>query len=193
MNLKCGNIYNMRMTNRHKEVLSTIGKLGLIAAAFVAPNVIQLLKPSSAEKKYRYKKIIDKMFDDKIIFLSGERIELTDKGLKLLKQIQIEDISLNEMKDEQNWDGIWHLVCYDIPEKFKKERDQLRHKLFESNFYLIQLSLWVYPFDCKEEIAVIAQNLGIAPFVAYLNTDHLPQQQKLLKHFHLQDNLKELD
>ena len=178
----------MRMTNKRKEVLSVIGKLTLLAAAFVAPNIIQLLKPKNSENRYRYKKIINKMFDDKIIFLSGERIELTEKGLELLKQIQIEDIALNDMQDEENWDGVWHLVCYDIPEKYKRERDQLRHKLVESNFKLIQLSLWVYPFDCKEGIAVIAQNLGIAPYVAYLNTDHLPQQQKLLRHFHLQSN-----
>ena len=175
----------MKITKRQKEVLSAIGKLSLIAAAFVAPNIIQLLKPNNSEKKYRYKKIIDKMFDDKIIFLSGEKIVLTEKGLELLKQVQVEDIVITDWREREEWDGIWHLVCYDIPESFKNKRDCFRRKLIESGFYQIQLSLWVYPYNCKEEIAVIAQNLGIAPFVACLNTDYLSQQKKLLNHFDL--------
>lgn len=176
----------MKITKRQKEVLSAIGKLSLIAAAFLAPNILQLLKPKGPDKKYRYRKIIDKMFDDKIIYLSGERIELTKSGLELLKQIQVEDIVINRWQDRpEKWDGVWHLVCYDIPEPFKNKRDCFRRKLIESHFYQIQLSLWVCPYDCKEEIAIVAQNLGIAPFVAYLNTDHLPEQAKLVKHFDL--------
>jgi len=46
--------------------------------------------------------------------------------------------------------------------------------------------MWVYPYECKEEIAIISQNLGIAPFVAYLNTDYLPQQERLIRHFNLE-------
>ncbi len=178
-----GIISKMRITKRQKEVLSVIGKLSLIAASLVAPNIIKLLKPENSEKKYRYKKIIDKMFNDKIIYLSGEKIVLTEKGLGLLKQIQVEDIVIADWREKEEWDGVWHLVCWDIPESFKNKRDCFRHKLVESGFYQIQLSLWVYPYNCKEEIAVIAQNLGIAPFVACLNTDYLPQQEKLLNHF----------
>lgn len=176
----------MRIAKRQKEVLKTIGKLSLLAASFVAPNIIQLLRPKTAEKKYRYKKIINKLFDDNIIYLSGERIELTEKGKELLKLIQVDDIDINPWQDEPtDWDGMWHLVCYDIPEPFKNKRDHFRRKLIESRFYQIQLSLWVCPYNCKEEIAIVAQNLGIAPFVAYLSTDYLPQQAKLTKHFDL--------
>lgn len=162
-----------------------MGKVSILATAFVMPNILQLFRPKNAEKKYRYKKIVKKMFDDDIIFLSGEKIELTEKGKSLLKQVQIEDIKINNWKETGDWDGVWHIVCYDIPEQFKRERDCFRRKLIESSFYQVQLSLWVCPYDCKQEIAIIAQNFGIAPFVAYLNTDYLPQQEKLLKHFSL--------
>lgn len=179
----------MRITKRQKKVLSVIGKLSIVAAAFIMPNIIQLLRPENPEKKYRYKKIINKMFDDEIIYLSGEKIELTEKGKKLLRQIQVEDIQINSWQTRPaEWDGVWHLVCYDIPEPFKNKRDYFRRKLIESHFYQIQLSLWVCPYDCKEDIAVVAQNLGIAPFVAYLNTDHLPQQDKLVKLFDLHNS-----
>lgn len=175
----------MRLSENQKNILKVIGNCLMIGTAFVAPNIIQLLKPRNAKEKYKYRKTINKLFDDEIIYLSGEKIELSEKGKQLLKLVQIEDIKIYDWREEKIWDGLWHLVCYDIPESHKKERDYLRSKLVESNFSQIQLSLWAYPYDCKEEIAVIAQNLGVAPFVAYLNTDHLPQQEKLLEHFNL--------
>lgn len=173
------------MSENQKNILKAIGTCLLVGSAFIAPNILQILKPRDSKERYKYKKTMTKLFNDEVIYLSGEKIELTDKGKQLLKQIQIEDIKIYDWRERKDWDGVWHLVCYDIPEKYKKERDCFRRKLIESNFYQIQLSLWAYPYDCKEEIAVIAQNLGIAPFVAYLNTDYLPQQEKLLDRYNL--------
>ena len=173
----------MRLSKRQKSVLKTIGLVGILAAAIIAPNILQILKPTTRQRKYRDKKIIQKLYDEKIIYLSGEKVKLTKTGLQLLKIIQTEEIII---KPKKNWDGVWHLICYDIPEDFKKERDYFRQKLIDSGFYQIQLSLWVFPYDCREEIAIIAQNLRIAPFVAYLNTNYLPRQKILAKHFDLE-------
>lgn len=178
------------MSENQKKILRAMGAVLLMGTALVAPNVLQLLKPDNPKEKFKYKKTINKLFKDEIIYLHGERIELTEKGKQLLNQVQVEDIVINDWRNIPEWDGNWHVVSYDIPEQFKKERDYFRRKLIQSNFYQMQLSLWVYPYNCKEEIAVISQSLGIAPFVAYLNTDHLPGQQKLLKRFGLQDNTK---
>lgn len=148
----------------------------------LAPNALQLLKPKNSRDKYRYKQSLQKLVDNKIIYLFGEEIRLTEKGQKLLARVTAEDVVIPK---GESWDGIWHLVCYDIPEYRKKERDYFQKKLLESGFWAVQDSLWVYPWNCKEEIAVIAQNLGISPFVAYLNTDYLPGQNKLINHFKL--------
>ncbi|MCL5794796.1 MAG: hypothetical protein M1338_00320 [Patescibacteria group bacterium] len=172
----------MRITEKQKEILKVIGKCAMLATAIVAPNILQLLKPRNTKKKYQYKKIIEKLSDHKVINLSGENITLTKRGQNLLRKIQIEDIKIKPMT---HWDGVWHLVCYDIPENKKKERDYFRMKISDLGFEVIQDSLWVYPYNCKEEIAVIAQNLGISPYVAYLNTQYLPQQARLTKIFKL--------
>lgn len=154
-----------------------------MTSALVAPNIIQVLKPKDKDDKQRYKKTINKLFDDKIIYLSGERVKLSKEGKKLLAIATLDDIDKIKMDDK--WDGIWHLVCYDIPEDWKRERDCFRRKLVALGFEQIQKSLWVIPYGCKEEIAVIAQTLSIAPFVAYLNTDYLPKQDYLEKMFSL--------
>lgn len=174
----------MRLSKNIKAVLSAVG-LGLIAAVgLTSPHLLtNLLKPKNKYEKYRLKKTVKKLFDDKIIYLSGEEIKLSIEGLELLKLAQVEDITI--VKNNGDWDGIWHLVCYDVPEGSKDKRDCFRRKLIELGFYQVQYSLWVIPWECREEIAIISQNFGIAPFVAYLNTDHLPQQQKLVSHFDL--------
>lgn len=153
-----------------------------LASSFIAPNLIQILKPVNAKEKYKYKKTINKLIEEDVIYLSGEVIRLTEKGKHLLERIEIDDMRINS---DKKWDGIWHIVCYDIPESKKKEREYLRCKLSKLNFRFVQKSLWVNPYECKEEIAIIAQNLGIAPFVAYLNTNYLPNQKKLIHYFDL--------
>lgn len=156
----------------------------VVVSALAVPNILQILKPQDRHKRHRFKKTIKKLFDDKIIYLSGEEVKLSERGLELLKLSQVEEIYLD--KGDIKWDGLWHLVCYDIPEPLKDKRDCFRRKLIELGFYQVQYSLWVIPWGCKEEIAIIAQNLGIAPFVAYLNTDYLPQQEKLVCCFDLE-------
>lgn len=172
----------MRLSNNQKNVLKIIGKSIILASAIVAPNILQVLQPKNYKEKYKHKRTIKKLFDYKIIYLFGEEIRLTDKGKELLGIIQIEDIYIFPKDD---WNGVWQIVCYDTPETKKNARDYFRAKLAETGFKFIQDSLWVYPYECKEEIAIISQNLGIAPFVAYLNTDYLPQQQKLIRYFKL--------
>jgi hypothetical protein len=178
---------NMRISEKRKTILRIVGAALLAGTAILAPNTIQALGVFHRRDKYRNKQIVKKLFDDKIIYLSGEEITLTKKGLQLLKMIQVEDIQINKPDDDQEWYGIWHIICYDIPEKFKKERDHFKDKLKKSGFYKVQKSLWAYPYECKEEIAIISQNLSISPFVVYLNTDYLPIQSTLKKHFGLCD------
>lgn len=179
----------MRISDKQKEILKTIGICAVLAGALIAPNIIQLLKPLNNREKYQYKKSLKKLIKNDVIFLFGEEIELTSKGKDLIKRIQLEEIDINR---PEKWDGNWHLVCYDIPEDKKQLRDYFRKKLVDLGFKVIQDSLWVIPYECKEEIAVISQNLGISPYVAYLNTIYLPNQDKLIKYFSLQDNIDEI-
>ena len=57
--------------------------------------------------------------------------------------------------------------------------------LERNNFYQTQKSLWVYPYECKEEIAVICKNLNILPYVIVMTTEKLPNEEKMVAHFGL--------
>lgn len=178
----------LKISDQQKKILEMIGAGTIILTALIAPNaaasLYNLIKQGKAIAKYRAKKSINKLIEKDIIYLFGEEVRLTKHGKEILKLIEIEDLVL--VKPDK-WDKIWHLVSYDIPEYKKKERDYFRSKLTSLGFLQIQDSLWVYPFECKQEIAVISQTLGISPYVAYLNTDKLPQQERLSRRFRLID------
>jgi hypothetical protein len=179
--------HQMRLSENQKQVLKAIGITLLIGTAMIAPNtaiLFKLFKPKNKKEKRQISRTIQKLFNDDIIYLSGEEVRLTKYGREILKQVRVDGVDIPH-NISTKWDGIWHLVCYDVPEEYKKERDILRRKLTDSGFVKIQLSLWAYPYYCKEEIAIIAENLDIAHYVAYLNTDYLPDQNTLKLRFGL--------
>lgn len=142
-------------------------------------SLYTILDGMDAKTRYRYKKQLMRLETDGYIILGGEKIELTQKGKQFIRDRQFYDMQLQPKK----WGGIWHIVSYDIPNVKRKSRDHLRTTLKRWGFYKIHESTWVIPTECKEEIAILAQELGIAPYVLYLNATDLPMQEKLYKLF----------
>ncbi len=164
-----------------REILRLVGAGVLVSASLVAPNLPSAFR--SKKKKYIMQRSFNQVYDKNLIYLSGEKVKLSEKGQKLLRDIEREEIEI--MRHE--WDGIWRIVAYDIPEKQKKERNYFRRKLESLGFCELQKSMMVIPYECKEEIAVIAQNLGISPYVMHLITDKLPRQWEFVEKFGLEE------
>ena len=173
----------LRIGEREKEILKMIGLGALILASIAMPNLPAALRPFIKKRgKKEFRKTLQRLDEKGIIYLSGEKIKLTKRGEKILQEIEIKDLSIEK---PAKWDKIWHLVSYDIPEHLKKERDWFRWNLEKLGFLQIHKSLWVLPYDCKEEIAIISQHLKISPFVVYMNTDSLPREHVWIKKFDL--------
>lgn len=66
-----------------------------------------------------------------------------------------------------DWDNKWRAVFFDIPEKFRKGRDALRQKLKELGFYELQKSVFVFPYECKDEVDFLIEFFNIRPFVRF--------------------------
>ena len=173
----------IRIGEREKEILELIGSGVVVLSTLVLPGLPLALKPFLKKRgKKEFRKTLQRLDEKGIIYLSGEKIILTKRGKQILKEIEIQDLSIQK---QAKWDKIWHLVSYDIPEHLKKERDWFRWNLEKLGFLQIHKSLWVLPYNCKEEIAVISQHLKISPYVVYMNTDSLPRENAWIKKFDL--------
>lgn len=166
-----------------KEILGLVKAGLLVTGTLMAPNLPSAFH-HDRRKKYTYTRSYKNVYDKNLIYLSGEKIHLSEKGQRLLDNIMSEEIEIKK----HEWDGIWRIVSYDIPEEQKKERNYFRRKLTSLGFEELQKSMMVIPYKCKEEIAVIAQNLRISPYVMHLVTDNLPRQAEMVKRFGLEEN-----
>ena len=172
-----------KIGEKEREIIKLIGEGFLVIASFTLPNlpkVIQQVNKIRGNKGLQ--KFLKNLESKNIISLGEEKIYLTKKGKKLLLKIKMREI---EIRKPKKWDSIWWLVSYDIPKDFNKSRDNFRFYLKSLNFHQIQDSLWVFPYECKEEIAIIANNLNINSFIIVMATDNLPNQTEMEKYYNL--------
>lgn len=86
------------------------------------------------------------------------RIALTKEGKKIAGKYQIDDLEIERPK---KWDRKWRLVIFDVPNSTRFIRDVLRRKLKEWRFYPLQKSVWIHAFNCKAEIELLREFLGL--------------------------------
>ena len=124
-------------------------------------------------KKARFvRKYIDKKGD---IFL-----ELRPKGKKRLKTYILDEL---EIKKPKKWDGKWRMVIYDIADDKKNERQMIKDKLESLGFLKLQESVYIYPFDCWEEIDLIQKMYCLDPHIQYIVADRVETEKNLINKF----------
>ena len=115
---------------------------------------------------------------------NGVKLELTKRGKYIAQNIK------DGNRDKPpSWDGVWHVVMYDIPSKHKHERDMFRAKVKELGMYQLQKSVWVYPYDCKEEIQFLCDILSVSykKHILYFETKEIPEMNELKNIFGIKE------
>ncbi|OGZ18254.1 MAG: CRISPR-associated endonuclease Cas2 [Candidatus Nealsonbacteria bacterium RBG_13_37_56] len=108
-------------------------------------------------------------------------IILTEKGRLKVLTYYFEKIKIEGGK----WDGKWRLVIFDIPEKKRRGRDALRDKIREVGFYELQKSVFVFPYECKDEIDFIIEFFDLRKYVRFGILDSIDNELHLKKIFKL--------
>lgn len=188
-----------KFTAKHPVASSTIKAVfaiailgGAITVAAAAPGIVALvgkgLASSKKEKTERYRRLWASFYALKkrnVFECVGESLDggliykFTENGRKLTKELLLETL---EIKFPTKWDKKWHVVIFDIPEKFKKARYALWSQLRNLGFYSLQRSVWVHPFPCEHEIKFLCDVFNIHPFVEVFTTNDL-SNGKVLYHF----------
>ena len=178
--------------NIQKIILRSIFGLGMLSMAAVAPNVVSIIKlfEGKDERKKKLKYSINRSLlrlEEKglveIIELKNKKfVRLTKKGEATLGFLEKHNFKLKKPK---KWDGRWRIVTFDIRERRKKTRFLLRKTLKEIGFVKLQQSLWVYPYDCEELIALLKADFNLGKEVLYMIVDKLENDWSLRLEFKL--------
>lgn len=170
-------------------VLATIAVTGFVAFAAVAGNAIKLLEHLPNEKynlRYRAKtacgRLVAKGYATWIERDGKKYLRLTPAGRKALA---FEQAKITLKNQKKKWDGRWRMVVFDIPERRRAVRFRLRKVMGEIGFVRLQDSVWVYPHDCEDFIAMLKAELKIGKDVLYAIADTIEHDRDVRRHFSL--------
>lgn len=116
---------------------------------------------------------------DIIYKTSGDYYRLTDRGIKWFNNSLLKYHGLKHGK----WDKKWRIVIFDIPEELHKNRNQLRARLKNLGFYMLQKSVFVIPYPCEEELGYMCKNLKIGDYIDVIVAESVGFREKEVRKF----------
>ena len=115
---------------------------------------------SAAIARLRKKGLVEKTVDESRVIL-----RLTENGWDWLIKHKIED--------QIEWDGVWRLVIFDIPEKHKRVRETLRRRLKEWGFNPWQKSVWASKKPLTNTLRSLVEELGVGDWVLIIESSNV--------------------
>lgn len=187
------NFSRRRATSFALEVLKIVAVVGVIGAVFVAPGLAHVFRAAlrahrrgaSHDDAYRnrvYQTLWRLRKRGLITKDHAGKFALTSKGHDALLQYELRTVAA---PPSTRWDGKWRLVAFDVWEKRRALRNTLRDALRRIGFLKIQHSLWAYPYDCEEAIALLRTHLRLSPAIQYMLVLRIDDDTALRRRFHL--------
>jgi len=167
-------------------ILSTVGAVGRLSIAVLAPNVFQAMHKFGVRPHKRQKEVIStarkRLLSAGLLKYAGGYLCLTPKGEAKLDLLELYDYQITKPK---RWDKKWRVLIFDIPEYRKSIRDKVRRTLMMIGFIRLQDSVWVYPYPCDDMVALLKAEFKIGKDLLYLVVESIENDAKLTKEFNL--------
>ena len=114
----------------------------------------------------------------------GVYIELTPKGHQRILR-HIERRTLREpIPRPPVWDKKWRIILFDIPAQERTKRNAFRAFIRRQGAVMIQKSVWVHPFDCREQVSLLRDLFRLSDAqLRLIETHSIGYDTPLRKHF----------
>lgn len=137
--------------------------------------------------KAQAERSIDKLYRSNMINLKQQpdgtwKMILTERGRKKVLYYKIDSMKIARPK---RWDKKWRLVLFDIPEKQRGSRDAFRSWIKKLGFIELQESVFVLPYDCRDEFDFMVEFLSLRSHVRYAVAEEIDNEDYLKRRFRL--------
>jgi len=179
-------------------VLSAIGLAVLLGGTFlVTPNFPIIYSLFAKLIKELTKKDVPKSKIDRVLknLEKKELISLEEKDGEVHVKLKgpfspvILKYSLKPLlefkKKKRKWDGKWFMVFFDVPESQRLKRDYLRKFLVDIGFYSFQKSVYIFPYECEKEIALIKKIVEGGKYMSYVVAEKIENESSMKTYFGL--------
>jgi CRISPR-associated endonuclease Cas2 len=109
-------------------------------------------------------------------------LEITELGRR---KLAFEKEKMKLVGERRRWDKRWRMIAFDLPERRRVTRARLRAVMTEVGFVRLQNSVWVYPHDCEEFVALLKAELKIGKDALYAIVEKIENDKVIREHFHL--------
>ncbi|MDZ7586383.1 MAG: CRISPR-associated endonuclease Cas2 [Patescibacteria group bacterium] len=123
--------------------------------------------PGYARKKFRQlvARMVREGYVQQVLIEGRPHFRLTGMGRKQLMENKPVLKQLN-----QEWDGFWRIVIFDISESERKTRDILRRQLIKRGFELLQNSTYISCYDYSKDLLEFLDSKGLKGKVLLLES-----------------------
>ena len=162
-------------------ILGALGVSILLGGTFlVTPNfpivyasILGLIKEFGKKEpsKRQVKRALKELEKKEIVSIEkkGDEVYVSLKGWISPQVLKYSLKGILEYKrKKKTWKGKWFLVIFDVPEKQRNKRDYLRRFLHYVGFYAYQQSVYIFPYECKEEVALIKKIVEGGKYITYV-------------------------
>ena len=112
-----------------------------------------------------------------LIEKKNNECKLTLLGLRYFKKIK-----QNNIEKKKEWDGKWRIVMFDVPEKYRKERNWLRFQLFGFEYQQLQKSVFLGKWPLTEDFFSEIVKRKLNNFIRLITIGEI-DDEKILKSF----------
>lgn len=135
---------------------------------------------------YNWNKATSRLKNKNLIRQKGDIYYLTTRGEKEAFLCYLKDRTLKfpqNSNKNQKWDGKWRILFFDIPEKKRRYRDELRLLLKAIGFREFQKSVWIYPYQVPSFLKEILFEEEIKHFTRMITTTSIEYDKDLKRLF----------
>jgi len=174
-----------------QALLATVALSGVVLVAAVTPNLpIALDKLPSVKRaklRYQYRTALGRLAAQGYIKFEkrdGKSYARITKAGRNVLTLEKEKAKLKIIK-KRHWNKRWRVIIFDIPERRRKTRNHLRKVMQDVGFVRLQDSVWVFPYDCEDFVALLKSELKIGSAVLYMVVEQVENDKYLRAHFGL--------
>lgn len=191
-----GLLDNRALRTAGAVALVTLALAGTIVMPSAAPRVARALYKLYRYKRMRSARVLANNNAKRALYYlkrtgvirfhktGGELLcSLTKLGRKRMERLSFEKMYIPK---PVKWNWRWWLVAADIPTKdYERAAEALRYKLLQVGFKALQRTLWIHPYDPREQLQEIVKHYHVAHFVTVMEISRLDKyDEKLLRsHF----------
>lgn len=171
-------------------LLRTLYVGGALTVLMLAPGIGRLIGSPDRGKQHRielYRRIRSAQsllkYEGMVRENAQGRFVLTNLGKQRIEKVLLREYVVPPLV---MWDGRWRILMFDIKERRRRIRLQLRKLLQGAGFVRLQDSVWVHPYPCDEFVSLVRAHLssGVGE-LRYVTADAIESDRPLRDHFRL--------